>query len=260
MSLRGKVVAITRPAHQADELAEMIRAQGGEPFIAPTIEIRPIRGPAVKRLLYLLMRGEIDYLVFLSQNAAELLADDLVRCSLAQTRVIAIGPKTKAVLERKGIKVYAVPGEYTSEGIIQVLKGEGLRRKLIAIPRTEEAPSKLRHNLSRMGARIFEIPVYRTVFPEGDQRVDKLIDGILSGQVDVVTFTSASSVRNFFEAVSARNCRREVVGSLREKVKVAVIGPATASAFRKYGVKPDVMPRRYTLEDMVSALAGSRRK
>jgi len=263
-SLSGKTVAITRPAQQASELAEMISSLGGKPFIVPTVEINPLRDrQLLESFIRRVVEGQIDYAVFMSVNAVKGLIDTSeilglrsgLITMLKKVFVIAIGPKTKAELEKYEINVNLVPTRYSSEGIIECLRHLSLSTKTLAILRAKEAGSYLRKEIEKMGANVLEVPVYESTIPSDNSSVLKLIDGLLKKEVDVVTFSSPSAARNLFKVAEDHGLANRLRERLNESVVVTAIGPATKKALEELGIKVAVMPKEYTIKAMIEALA-----
>ncbi|MCI5223576.1 MAG: uroporphyrinogen-III synthase, partial [Candidatus Electrothrix sp. AR4] len=93
-------------------------------------------------------------------------------------------------------------------------------------------------------------PVYRNVPPQG--RKDELREELVSGGVELVTFTSSSTVTNFLTMVDAAD--EQELHQLLDGVKIAAIGPVTAETVRKNGLTVDIQPDNYTISDMVDAV------
>ena len=164
-SLKGRTVAITRPAGQAEEEGKLIKEKNGIPYYIPAIEIKGLNnfGP-VKRFISEMLDGQVDYVIFMSTNgikylfsAAETLKQtrDLME-GLAKMFVIAVGPRTAQALEVEyRVHVSLVPLKYSSEGLIECFKDKKVLGKKIRIPRTSNATPTLADKLREMGAEEF---------------------------------------------------------------------------------------------------------
>lgn len=262
MALRGKVVAITRPENQAYELAKLISRIGGQPYMAPTVEIKPSQNRRpIKDFISKLLSGQIDFVIFMSVNGVTTLIDSLKDSELKtnflkelnKATVVAVGPKTRRTLEGHGINVKMVPFEYSSEGMVKSLKKMRLRGKNVAIPRSISANAYLHRELEKIGANVLEVPVYQSVSPSDDSRVLSLINDLTAEKIDIITFTSSSTVRNLFKIASKHALADKLRNGLK-KTFVVVIGPTTQRTIKKLRVRVDVMPRDYTVEGMIKAL------
>lgn len=249
--LFGKRVLVTRSREQASVLSEAIEALGGEPFEFPTISVvepedyAPL-DQAIKEL------NSYKWVIFTSVNGVKSFFQRLshhrkdIR-ELCSARLCAIGPKTKEALENYGLLVETVPGEYRAEEIVEALRGKVGAGERILLPRADIARKVLPEALDKMGAVVTEVTAYRTVIGGGNGAgVKEMLE---QGEIQMVTFTSSSTVRNFVKLLDAPDLK-----GLLEAVTVACIGPITAGTARELGVKVDVMAKEYTIEGLVKAI------
>lgn len=250
--LFGRRIVVTRTREQASELVERLEKLGAACEEFPTICIVPPESwepldDSIKRI------KEFDWIVFTSVNGVSnflgrLKALGLDLRSLNHCKIAAIGPKTAEVLENVYILPDYVPSEYRAEGIIEGLKKAGVNGMKILIPRAETAREILPQKLAEAGAHVDIIPAYRTVKPEARER-DRLVKLFKNKEIDMITFTSSSTVSNFVDIMG-----RESINELLEGVVVVSIGPITVDTAREYGISTDVMPERYTIAEMVSSI------
>lgn len=240
-------VLITRPRHQSEAFGAALRAAGFEPVYFPVIEIRPLEdNTALDRALEKI--GCYDWLIFTSVNGVEAVRGrPPFRLPLPETlRVAAIGPKTASALREIGIQPFFVPEEYVAEAILPGL-GD-LRGRWVLLPRAEIARKALPEAITRSGGVAHEIAVYRTLPSAVDAQG---LVAIASG-IDVLTFTSPSTVQNFTEII-----RREGLDplSLPGNPRVACIGPITQKAARDEGFRVEIVAAEYTTEGLIEALS-----
>ena len=100
--------------------------------------------------------------------------------------------------------------------------------------------------LKEMGAKVDVVPVYETVTGETDGQ--KLADMLAAGELDLVTFTSSSTVTNLLTLLGERG------PALLKKAKIACIGPITADTCLEHGIEPDAMATEYTIKGMVETI------
>jgi uroporphyrinogen III methyltransferase/synthase len=250
--LFGKRIVLTRAREQAREFSQLLAAYGAEPIEAPTIQIvPPVSWQAIDQAIDRV--GEYDWLIFTSVNGVTPFMDRLHRASkdsraLAHLRVCAIGPRTAEEVARYGLTPDLVPSEFQAEGVLTVLAGHDLRGKKILIPRAEVAREILPEQLRRMDAKVDVIAVYRTIAPAAD--LSRLMELIEAGKIDVVTFTSSSTVRNFVDMVGGTDQARR----LGSKTTIGCIGPITAQTAEQYGLTVTIMPPENTVPALAQAI------
>ncbi|RUM88013.1 MAG: uroporphyrinogen-III C-methyltransferase [Thermodesulfatator sp.] len=245
--LFGRRVMVTRTREQASRLTEALEALGAEVLEIPTIKIVPPESfkPLDQALKCL---EKFDWLIFTSQNAVRFFRERLFALrkdvrALAQVRLAVIGAATGKALREIGLFPDLLPREYRAEGLIEAFSREDLRGKKILLPRAEEAREILPESLRKMGAEVEVVPAYRTVLPEESR---KLLEEALSRGIDLVTFTSSSTARNFFRLLGDRE--------LPEEVLLASIGPVTSATLRELGHPPHIEAREYTIPGLVEAI------
>jgi uroporphyrinogen III methyltransferase/synthase len=247
--LFGKGVVITRPEKQADDLAKLLTKEGANPIHFPTIKIVPPSSwreldAAIKKL------EDYDWLIFTSANGVafffeRLLAQGKDIRNLKGVKICCIGPATAREVQEKGIRVDLVPREFISEGILKSFSRANLKGKKILIARAAKARDVLPEGLKKLGAQVDVVTAYETV---GSGKKKKELEELFKeNQVDVITFTSSSTVNNFIK----------IMGSgfkLPKSVKIASIGPVTAATAQKAGFPVDIHQEEYTMEGLVNAL------
>jgi uroporphyrinogen III methyltransferase/synthase len=160
-------------------------------------------------------------------------------------RIATIGPATASAVEALGIRVDLVPEEFISEGVVKAFAGEDLRGSRVLLPRAREARDVIPEGLTAMGATCDIATAYRTV--RSERNASELMTFFEEGKVDVITFTSPSTVANFL-GIMGPGFR------LPSKVRIACIGPVTEAAARKAGLSVDILQERYTIPGLVDAL------
>jgi len=248
--LFGRRVLVTRARHQALETCRLLERLGAETVAMPTIEIRTLDPEPLCQALS--AAASIDFLVLTSANAVEPLRAALARLgldsrALAGTSVCAIGPGTAQALASIGLRADLVPTDHRAEGLLELLPAERVAGRRVLVPRAAVAREILPVTLEQRGARVELVPVYETILPP-PERTALGVEALEAGEVDVLTFTSASTVENFAAIVGPR------LGELTRGRLVAAIGPVTREACTAAGLPVDVMPSSYTLGAMVEAL------
>jgi uroporphyrinogen III methyltransferase/synthase len=254
--LFGKRIVVTRSREQAGELVDMLEELGADPIQAPAIRIAP---PADLEPLdqAAAQIGSFNWVIFTSANAVDRFMERLLEGpgdvrSLNGVRICTVGPSTAARLQRFGIKVDLTPAEFRGDAILDALRGCGpIAGKRFLLPRADIAREMLADELRKAGAaEVVEVTAYRTVQDAGSRNGDPdIYRMLLDRRIDAVTFTSASTVRNF-----VRMLGEEPAADLLKDTVVASIGPVTAEAAQVLGISTTVMPAQYTIPALVEAL------
>lgn len=249
--LLGRSIVVTRAREQASSLALLLTELGAEVIQFPTIDITPITETAVIDQ-YIHRIKEYDWIIFTSVNGVRFFWENLTAFkldsrSLAGIHVAAIGPATSEAIKEKGIQPDFVPEAYISESIAEGLVELGMKGKRILLPRAREAREILPDTLRKAGAFIDIVPVYETR-PVGRFQ-DTVIQYLEKGTLDCITFGSSSTVDNFFEQIPVNIIRKYTCP------KFATIGPVTSNTLKKYGFEHDIQPTKYTIPDLVNAIA-----
>jgi uroporphyrinogen III methyltransferase/synthase len=250
--LFGRRVVVTRPRPQVGRFAALLEGHGAEVVALPTIRLAPPDDWAPLDAALAGLRG-FAWLIFTSANGVaafrdRLAAGGLDARALAGARLAAIGAETAEALGRLGLRADVVPQEYRAEGLVEALRphvGAGTRVLLV---RAAEARDVVPRELAAAGAEVTVAPAYRTLpVKEGADHVLGLLE---AGAVDVVTFTSSSTVRGFMALLGSDDARRRLAG-----VALAAIGPITAATLAEYGLEARISPREYTIPALAAAIA-----
>jgi uroporphyrinogen III methyltransferase/synthase len=253
--LFGKRIVVTRPREQSADLVDLLESKGAMVIEAPTIRIVPPEdfGPLDAACA---QAGTFDWIVFTSTNGVEYFMQRLLAGAgdvrdLKGVRLCAIGPGTADRLGRYGIKVDLMPLEFRAEAVLEALRStDELTGRRVLLPRADIAREMLADELRKSGAEVVEVAAYRTVPVESDRRGEPdVYRMLLDKKVDAVTFTSASTVRNFVRLYGA-----EPAADLLRSTVVACIGPVTAEAAAQHGIATAVMPAEYTMPGLVDAI------
>ena len=255
--LFGKRVLVTRSRTQASRMCELLEDAGAQPVELPAIAIAqpddfaPL-DDAVARL------SSYEWVMFASVNAVDSVFDRLESSSVSRpprdarafgtARVGAIGPATAAALERRGIRPDFTPSRSVSSAALEELATFDWSDVSVLLPAADIGRDELAEGLSRLGASVERVTAYRTITPpDAVQRArDAFSDGI-----DIVTFTSSSTVRNLLALLEEDNGpgRNALTGSL-----IACIGPVTGGTAREMGLRVDIQAEEHTVEGLAAAL------
>ena len=241
-SLAGRTVLVTRPRPEADELATLLRRRGARAIVAPGIELAPVRSAALIRALAELSDGSFAWVTLTSPRTVQVLTDHL-RPREVRANVAAVGEGTAEAFRRWSRRdADLVPETFTTEGLARAFpRGEGR----VLTPRADVASKGLEEALKRKGWRPTRVDAYRTRLA---RRLPAEARAALQrGEVDAVTFTSASTVRGFVGAL----------GAMPGDPKVVCIGPVTAREARGHGLRVHAVASPHTIEGLVAAVEGA---
>jgi len=251
-SLAGRTILITRAREQSGEFASRLQNLGGEVIEFPTIEIvPPLSWGELDRAIDRLQ--SYDWVIFTSVNGVDFfwrrLSEKMKKPQVPSTlKVCAIGPATARQLQEKGIHVDHTPKEFVAESILQGFEKMALRGKRILLARVKRARDILPKGLRTLGAEVEIVEAYRTVKPRGGAR--RLKNILANGKVDVITFTSSSTVNHFVELL-----KKEDVKELLKGITIACIGPVTAQTAESLEMTVHIQPREYTIASLTQAIS-----
>ena len=247
--LFGKTVVVTRAREQASVFRVLLEEKGAQCLEFPTIEVvPPTNWDLVDQAIHHI--DQYDWVIFTSINGVRFFFQRLKEKGrdlrvLHRARIGAIGPKTAAGLEERGLRLDFIPSEYRAEAVIDGLGAEEVRGKSFLLPRAAKAREVLPEKIKEMGGRIDVVPVYETIRPTAKR--EEVRDLLKKGVVSCITFTSSSTVENF-----AQMFPEDHLPSLVQKAAIACIGPITAQTAREYGLAVNIMPEEYTVEALTA--------
>jgi uroporphyrinogen-III synthase len=252
MKLSGKTILITRAVHQATEFVQAIERYGGNPVVFPTIEITP---PASWEACDRAIDGLYMYdgLIFTSSNAVEfffkrLSEREIPFQDLKSKTVFVVGEATKQAVEQHGLSVTAMPEKFTAFDLVKALHQEDLKDKCFLFPRGNLGNNNLRDNLKILGAQVESVIVYQTQRP-AEQNINQIKSMILQEKIDIVTFTSPSTFKNFAVLFSSDELKH-----LQQHVKIAAIGPVTAEAVEEFNLEVDILSKESTTDSLIQSI------
>ena len=245
--LFGKRILVTRARAQASEFADILEENGAEVIQFPTIEIHPLEGHCSD----IPFPKEYDWVIFTSVNAVEIYYQyirdkGLDTRAFGGSKICAVGPKTVAALNTIGITPDFIPSR--SQASVITAEIDDVNGKKVLLPRAKIASADLPDALHHKGAVVDDLPIYDTVKVRNDYN-DVLEKDLLDGKIDVVTFTSSSTITNFLE-MFPHNTPKDLLS----KVRVAVIGPSTKATAEEHGVHVDLVAKEATIESLAEAI------
>ena len=236
-------------SRRATEIAELIRRQGGDAFVAPSMREAPIENNAdAFAFAELLFRGEFDMMIFLTGVGTRAL-DKLLAShyppetfaeALRKITIVARGPKPVAALRELQVAVtVAVPEPNTWREILAAVATRPERR--IAVQEYGKSNTALLEGLRALDADVTPVRVYEWDLPEDTRPLREAIRRIVEGQADVAIFTTSIQLTHLFRVATKARLEKPLLAGLRGMV-IASIGPTTSEALEEFGLTPDVVP------------------
>jgi uroporphyrinogen-III synthase len=239
-------------SRMADEMRRLIERYGGQPLVAPSMQEVPLHNNSeVLQLGETLITGHLDMLILLTGVGTRVMLDVLltrhdleqIKRALARTTLLVRGPKPKSVLREFGLtSAIEIPEPNTWRDILDTLDREkpvdGLR---IAVQEYGVTNAELIEGLQRRGAQVTRVPVYRWTLPDDPAPLQRVLDAILIGQVDVLLVTNAVQIDHALQ-VLAQPSRQDRFRASLSKLMVASIGPTATERLRSYGLPVDFEP------------------
>jgi uroporphyrinogen III methyltransferase/synthase len=240
--LAGRTVAVTRARAQASELARRLEEHGARVVQAPVIRVEPLPGPPLDPSPY-------DLICVTSANGVAVLFERLEAGgrdarALAQARIAAVGDGTARALAEHGIRADILPERSVAESLVEALSDVPATRALVA--RARDAREVLPEALRARGIEVDVLALYETIAEPLSERALEL-----ARSADYITFTSASTVRFFMEAVGGGG---QADAPLSPATRVVSIGPVTSQALREHGLQVDLEAERHDIDGLLDAL------
>ena len=238
----------------------LVKEMGWNPLIVHTVELRPREQSEIfTELSQVLTGGPVDWLVLMSPNGANLLFDilrshgNLLPSVLGDLQLLAVGPRTKDALARQGIRGVHLPDKFSSIGIGDFLRAQGLTGKRVLLARSSSADNSLGRELAKNGAIVETVNLYDSVIPSDATSFQRFVDLVQRGDIQAILFTSSLSASNLFLMSKNYVSVDELVPRLR-KIRVGAIGPVTARRLAELGVPPTMMPKTFIIDDALKEL------
>jgi uroporphyrinogen-III synthase len=247
--LTGKTILITRSKNASSEIQDMLESQGAIVVCLPTIEITaPDSWDECDATIWKL--AAYDSVCFTSKNTVEKFVQRirLIRPqalnTLATQNLYAVGEKTKSTLEANGFTVQPIPQKHSAENLAHSFYGQNISGRHFLFPKSNIACDVIPKELRSLGAVVDEIVTYKTVIPE-PENLEHIRTFLTDGKIDIVTFFSPSSVRNFAEMIGIETLQH---------ILIAVIGPTTAEAAKEIGLEVDIVANQQTAKSLVQGI------
>ncbi|ELK44080.1 uroporphyrinogen-III synthase [Brevibacillus agri BAB-2500] len=248
--LTGKRIMVTRAKSQVQELVDKIERLGGGAYAFPLLKMIP---PADKTKLdeAISELPSYDWVIFTSVNGVRFFLERMEQVGVGFAafagKIAAVGPKTAQALTKHGLSVAVIPSDYVAEGLLASLHEQLQPGQRVLLPRADIARKALPAELKELGLAVTEVDAYQTVID--GSRAPEVAQQLQEGRIDVILFTSSSTVTHFIQAMAPF-----ASPGWLDQVRIACIGPITAETARKNGLAVDVVASEYTVDGLLEAL------
>jgi uroporphyrinogen-III synthase len=259
--LEGFTVAVTA-ARRRDELGALLQRRGARVVYAPAIRIVPLDDDAeLLAATRECVERPVDIAVATTgigfrgwMEAAEGWGlDDALRSRLGAAALLARGPKARGAIRAAGLVDDWAPESESSAEVLEYLLAKDLQGLRIAVQLHGEPLPDFVEALEATGAVVVTIPVYRWVLPDEAGPLHRLVEAVVSGTVDRVTFTSAPAVSSLLEVAREDGLEAQVLAAFENRVAPVCVGPVTAARLDRLGIRT-VQPTRSRLGAMVRTI------
>jgi uroporphyrinogen-III synthase len=259
LPLEGWRILVSRAREQAGILTDGLRAVGAEVMEIPFIEVRPPRSYKCMDDA-LRLTSEYEWLILTSVNGVQALFARMEKLGIPKRRllplnIVAIGPATRAAIEKEGLPVAVTPKEYVAESVVEALKSR-VKGKRVLLCRAKIARDVIPRDLRALGAFVDVVEAYETVIPAASRVKLRRVLRDMEGRPHAITFTSSSTVKNYVSLLGIRSGKSKLV----QGVWNASIGPVTSETLREFELTVDLQASEYTIPGLIHALVEFARK
>jgi len=236
-------------SRRAVEMAELIRLNGGQPFVAPALREVPLaENPAAFAFAAELYAGKLEMMIFMTGVGARLLQrvlatrepEHLFPEALRKLTIVARGPKPIAVLREWQVPVaIAVPEPNTWRELLQAVAASP--EQLVAVQEYGRPNQELLTGLAAQGRKTTSVPVYQWALPENTEPLADALTQLIAGRFHSALFTTGVQIDHFLDFASRKGQRQEAIDAL-SRIFVASIGPTCSEALQAQGLRPRFEP------------------
>jgi uroporphyrinogen-III synthase len=251
MDLQGKKILVTRAKAQASALSLQIMKNNGVPVEMPLITCKSISDKkAIHKAIEEL--HTYDWLVFTSKNGIDFFFDEIDKkiggiVIPTTCKIAVVGKKTEEIIENYRVKVDLIPENFVAESLLESLLKVVKKDEKVLIPRGNLARNIIQENLRNNGIDVTDLVVYENIVESKSKQ--RLLSAIENQEIDIVTFTSSSTVDNFVQLLEGTNWRKYI-----DHIIFASIGPITSRTMIKHQLPVHIEPEEYTLHGMLNSI------
>lgn len=258
LPLEGFRIGVTSHRRSQD-LIEALERRGAEVLHAPALKIAPVQEDF--RLIddtRAVIAAKPDLCIATTAygmrrwcEAADSfgIGDELLE-TLAACRMFVRGPKARGAVRAAGLADVGISSDETTATLVDMLLAEGVRGKTVAVQLHGYTDVRQLERLRMSGATVLTVTPYRWVKPEGEDKLPRLIEAACSGNLDVLTFTSAPAVDALWSTAHEMGLYKQLIEALKTTVTTAVVGPVTAQPLIDAGLSP-LVPERFRMGALI---------
>lgn len=252
----------------SDVAGSLIEKYGGRALLAPAMQEVPLEEhSAVFAFAGRLLAGDVDILICMTGVGTRMMVDamatrfdrDRIVAALDRVFIVSRGPKPAAALREIGLSAdLKVPEPNTWQEVLDAVDASEVIRpldgKLVAVQEYGKTNDELVAGLRNRGLQVYQVPIYRWTLPDDLSPLRTALEVLVSGDVDIVIFTSRTQMDHVMQ-FAGEHAREDEVRQAYGRTFVASIGPVCSRGLREHGVEPDFEPSRPKLGVMVRELA-----
>lgn len=245
--LKNKSILLTRSFDELKNESSLLKSFGANVICFPAIKIDYLENSEKIRNV---LKNEIDVIIFSSVNSVKYFLQNIGNNKSlvpSNTKIYAVGEQTAKYCKNENLIPEALPKNFSAKGLLELFKGSSFDNIKILFPCSIKARSELPEGLKKLGAEVFQIPVYMVKTNTKNNLTNEL--KLLENKVDVFGFTSPSNFAGFIEVNKIVDPKKYFSNSL-----VAAIGKTTEKAINNFNVDVDIIPDKYTINDLALAI------
>ncbi|WP_445506361.1 uroporphyrinogen-III synthase [Niallia sp. 03190] len=258
--LEGKRIALAGQ-RKVEELSKLIINLGGIPLPRPAQGTVYLDDSNLEEDIKQLVAGNYDWFIFttgvgtetLYKTAERMELGDVFITTIQQAKVAARGYKTVNMLKRLNVTPVVRDDDGSTVGLVRSLAPHDLKGSKVALQLHGDPAPKLIEHLEKQQAEYKEILPYKHIPPKAEV-LEQLVTEIISGEIDVVNFTSTPQARFLFSYAKEKGVYNEVLNAFSNKVVAVAVGKVTAAALREEGVQRMVIPQEERMGSAIIAL------
>ncbi len=246
-TLAGTTIVVTRRMEQSAEFTRLLENAGARVIQCPAVAvIDPPSWNACDRAINAI--GDFAAIILTSRNAASYFFNRVKTFtqieSVSNSRIYAVGEKTKQTIEAFGLRTEELPERFSAEELARMITRSPVQGKKFLFPKGNLARNEIVDILNRHGAEVEDVVVYQIVAPAMDDERKKMLSAVES-EADMLTFFSPSSVHHMLAVLPPPAVSTK---------KIAVFGETTAAAARAAGLQIDVTAPHSSVDAFVRAI------